>query len=166
MTRQTSEALRAAVHAQQTDVAFIMLLTISSANLSDDIRVCNDAFELLPEAGVRGVVSREQEYIFLPFECLLPAEDDTGIAKAQLSIDNVSREIITSARSAGSAAKVTIEVVLSSDVDTPEVTIPNLRLDDIAYTVHAITANISVEYRDKEPFPYGRMDPSRYPGLH
>ena len=165
MSRNVSEAFKQAVFAQQTSEVFIMLVTISHPSFPDDIRVCSDPFELLPIAGVKGVVSRGDEYIFLPFTVTLPAQDDTGIARANISIDNITRELVQAVRNANSALSITIEVVLSSNVDNPEISVRNFRLDRVTYDALTVSGDISVEYSDLEPFPSGRFTPSYFPGL-
>lgn len=165
MSRPLSNAFKTAVHAQQTSEVFIMLATISHPQFTDDIRLASDPFEDLPDAGVRGVVSRGLEYIYLPFNINLPAQDDTGVARASLSIDNISREIVAAVRSANSALAITLEIVLASDVDTPEVTVQDFRLESVTYDALTVSGDLSVEYYDLEPFPARRFTPSDFPGL-
>ena len=166
MSRNVSNALRAATNAQQTDTAFITLLTITNANLVTPIRVCDDPNQLLPVAGVRGVISRGDEYIYLPFTFSLPAEDDTGIGRASLTIDNISREIVQAVRQAiGSKISLKIEIVLSSDLNTPEVVMSDFILEGIKYDAFTVTGDVTVEYYDLEPFPARRFTPSDFPGI-
>lgn len=166
MSRNVSNALKAASFAQQTDAAYITLLTITNQNLTTPIRVCDDPNQLLPVAGVRGVISRGNEYIFLPFALSLPAEDDTGIGKASLTIDNISREIVLAVRQAiGTKIYMKIEIVLSSDLNTPEVVMDNFILEGIKYDAFTVTGDVTVEYYDLEPFPARRFTPSDFPGI-
>ena len=163
--RQVSTAFKRAVNGQETSEAFILLVTISHSAFTDDMRIASDPFELLPNAGVNGVISRGLEYIYLPFSINLPQQDDTGIARAQLQIDNVDRRIINAVRSANSPLSITLEVVLSSDVDTPEISIEDFRLERVEYDSLVVSGDISVEYFELEPFPAGRFTPSDFPGM-
>ena len=163
--RPLSNAAKHAIYAQQTDEVFIILATISNPNFEDDIRVCSDPYELLPDAGVKGVVSRGQEYIYLPFTINLPAQDDTGVAKASISIDNISREIVSAVRKASSSLGITIEIVLASAVDNVEVSVQDFRLERVSYDAFTVSGDISAEYFDLEPFPARRFTPSDFPGL-
>jgi len=163
--RPLSNAAKAAIFAQQTDEAFITLVTINHPTFTAPVRVASDPYELLPDAGVRGVVSRGEEYLFLPFTIELPAQDDSGAAKARISVDNISREIVAAVRRANSALTITIEIVLASDPDTPEVSIEDFRLDRVTYDALTVSGDISVEYFDLEPFPARRFTPSDFPGL-
>lgn len=163
--RPLSNAAKAAMYAQTTDEVFIILVTINHESFTQPIRVANDPLELLPEAGVRGVLSRGMEFIFLPFSIELPSQDDTNSAKARISCDNISREIVAAVRTANSALSITIEIVLASDPDTLEVSIEDFRLDRVTYDAFTVSGDISVEYFDLEPFPGRRFTPSDFPGI-
>lgn len=163
--RPLSNAAKAAIFAQQTDEVFITLVTINHPTFTTPVRIASDPFELLPVAGVRGVISRGEEFIYLPFVIELPAQDDTGVAKARISVDNISREIVAAVRRATSALLITIEIVLASDPDTPEISIEDFRLDRVTYDALTVSGDISVEYFDLEPFPARRFTPSDFPGI-
>lgn len=163
--RNLSPAAKAAVYAQNTSEAFIMLLTVDHPDFTDPIRITADPFEILPDLGVLGVVSRGNEFVYLPFMITLPTQDDTNISRAKISIDNVSREIVAAVRQATSAVNITVEIVLASDVDTVEVTAADFKLERVQYDVLSVTGDISVEYFDLEPMPAGRFTPSQFPGL-
>lgn len=165
MSRPISNAAKQAMFAQQTSEAFIILLTIDHPDFTDPIRVASDPYEDLPDAGVRGVVSRGMEFMFLPFSIELPQEDDSGVTRATLSIDNISREIVAYVRQASSALNVTVEIVLSSDVDTVEVSVPDFKLERVTYDAFTVTGDISMDYFELEPFPSRRFTPSDFPGI-
>ena len=165
MSRTLSTTARGAMFAQQTDEVFIVLLTISHDSFDDDIRVASDSRESLPVAGVRGVISRGDEYIYIPFDLTLPQQDDTGVSKASISLDNVGRELITAVRSADSAVRIKIEVVLDSAIDTVEITLDDFRLDSIKYNALTVSGDISMDYYDLEPCPKQRFTPSDWPGV-
>lgn len=157
--------LKQAAFAPQTDEVFIILITISGDDLPDTLRVASDPMELLPNAGVRGVVSRGEEYIFLPLDVELPQQDDSGVSRAKITIDNIDRRIVEGARRASRGLSVTIEVVLSSDPDTVEVSVPDFRFENVRYNAFTVTGDISMEYFDTEPLPKGRFNPSKWPGI-
>jgi len=165
LSRTLSNSAKTALYAQQTEVAFIMLVTIDHDNFASPIRICNDPYELLPIAGVHGIVSNGEEYIFLPFSINLPSQDDTGIARANISIDNIGREIVAAVRNADSALSISLSIVLSSDPDTEEVSITDFRLERVQYDALTVSGDISVEYFDLEPFPSRRFNPSDFPGI-
>lgn len=165
MSRNLSNNARRAVFAQQTDVVFIVLLTITQPDLPDVIRIASDPYEILPNAGVRGVVSRGEEYVYLPFDIKLPKADDTGVSKCKISIDNVDRSMVLAVRTATSALRITVEVVLSSDVNNVELSLPDFQMDRAEYDAFTISGDLSLEYYDLEPFPAGRFTPSDFPGM-
>lgn len=165
MSRPLSNAAKQAIFAQQTSEVFIILVTIAHETFDNHIRVCSDPFEVLPDAGVRGIVSRGDEYIFLPFSIELPVQDDSGVARASISVDNITREIVQYVREATSALSITIEVVLASDPDTPEITVADFKLERVTYDALTVSGEISVEYYELEPFPARRFTPSDFPGL-
>jgi len=163
--RNVSSNFKKAVFAQETKEAFICLLTISDPSFVDDIRVCDDPFEVLPTAGVRGVVSRGEEYVYIPFNIELPSQNDSGVARSKLVVDNVSREIVAAVRRATKALSVKIEIVLSSDVDTPEVSFDRFKLERVTYDALQVSGELSMEYYDLEPFPAKRFTASDFPGI-
>jgi len=165
MARTLSATAKAAIFAQTTSEAFIMLVTINHSSFTTPIRVSSDPTQDLPVAAVRGTVSNGVEYIFLPFAINLPTQDDTGLARAQISVDNISREIVAAVRGADSALSIDIDIVLSSDPDTVEVNIADFRLDRVTYDAFTVSGDISVEYFDLEPFPTKRFTPADFPAL-
>lgn len=160
-----SNTLKEAVFAPQTDEVFIILVTVEGDDLTQPIRIANDPMQLLPSAGVRGVISRGEEYVYLPLDIQLPQQDDTGIARATLTIDNVDRRIVEGARRASQGLSVTIEIILASDPDTVEVSVPDFRFEKVRYDALTISGEISLEFFDLEPFPSGRFTPSKWPGI-
>ena len=165
MSRNLSDNARRAAFAQQTDVAFIILITITHPDLSDTIRLCNDPLMDLPSAGVKGVVSRGEEFVYLPFNFVLPKSDETGIAKAKLSIDNIDLSMVVAVRTATSSLRVLVEVILSNDPNNVEIALPDFQLDSATYDAFTISGDLSMEYYDLEPFPKDRFTPSQFPGL-
>lgn len=170
MPRALSVTARGAVFAPETDEVFILLLTISHADLSAPIRVTPDQKEVLPIASAlnpdtRGVISRGQEFIGFPFEITLPNEDEDQSPRAQLRIDNVSREIVRAVRSIRSPADVTVEIVLASEPDTVETALEGFQMRSVTYNALTVEGDLTVEQFDLEPYPSRRMTPSNYPGL-
>ena len=165
MSRNLSNEAKHAMYSQSTDETFIVLLTITHPNFAEPIRLASDSFEFLPVAQVRGVVSRGEEYIYLPFSITLPKQDDTGISKASLSIDNIDRRMVQAIRTADSSVSVKAEIVLASDVNNVEITVDKFKLAHITYDAFTISGDLSLEYYDLEPFPYKRFNPSDFPGM-
>ena len=162
-----SANLKQAAYAQETDVAIIVLLTLSSPELQDNIRLCNVPVEKYTELGenVYGCTSNGKKYIFLPFEITLPQDDKTGAVTAKLTIDNVNRQIVMYARQALKPVNIDIQCVLSNNPDYVELEYKDFKLTNVTYDGFTVSGNISVDYLGLEPFPSGRFTPSGFPGL-
>lgn len=165
MSRALSADAKRAIFAPQTDVAFIILLTISHPAFTDDVRLTNDAFETLPVANVWGVVSNGLEYVYAPFNVILPNQDETGVSRASITIENIDRRLVQSIRAADSSLSVSIQIVLSSDVDSVELTADDFKLERVTYNAIDISGDLTLEYFDNEPVPWARFTPSNFPGM-
>lgn len=165
MSRQLSAAAKQAIYNQQTDEVFAILMTIDHPNFTQPILVSSDNGVILPSAGVRGTLSRGKEYVFLPFTIELPTQDDTGIARARISIDNIDRQMVNAVRSANSALKIKIEIVLASTPDVVEVVMDDFQINQVTYDALTISGELSLEYYDLEPYSKLRFTPSNFPGM-
>lgn len=165
MPRILSNTARRAMYAQESSEVWITLITISHPNFVEDIRVCDDATELLPVAGIRGIVSRGDEFMYVPFSLTLPSSDDTGVATAVLSIDNIDRRVIKAVREADSALAVKIEIILASDPESVEIEIDDFRLAIVPYDAFTVSGELTQEYYELEPFPHQRVTPSNFAGV-
>lgn len=162
-----SENLRQAAYAQDTDIAVIVLLTLSNDDMEEPIRVCSAPVEKFTDLGenVYGVTSNFNRFVFLPFEIELPQDDKTGAVSAKLTIDNVTREIVQYARQTRNVLNVTLQVVLSNNLDYIELEYKNFKLRNISYDGLTVSGDLSIDYLGLEPFPAGRFTPSGFPGL-
>jgi len=163
--RQVTQQFRRESYRPNTKEVYTMLMTVAHPSWVDDIRVASDNSVLLPDAGIRGVISRGKEYLFLPFEIELPSQDETGISKCSISIDNVDRIIVAAVRGAVTPPMVTLEVILTSAPDTVEISYTDFRLDRVGWDAFVVTGEISLEYFDAEPFPWARVTPADFPGI-
>lgn len=160
-----SQNFRREAFARETGEVLIALITITADNLTQPIYVASDAYEMLPVAGVYGVVSRGQEYIYLPFSMETPRDDSTGLVNAKIQITNVSRDIIAAVRTAQRGIRMKFEMVISSDVDYVEDSFDGLELVDVSYNALMIEGNLNVDYFSREPFQSASYTPGNTPGL-
>ncbi|MBP5698216.1 MAG: DUF1833 family protein [Alphaproteobacteria bacterium] len=162
-----SNNFKRAAYAQETNVAVIVLLTLSTPDLPDTIRVCNVPVEKFTDLGdnVLGLVSNNQRYLFLPFEIELPQDDKTGAVSAKLRIDNVNRQIVQYARQSKKPINVNIQVVLSNNLDYVEMESNDFKLSNVTYDGFSVSGNLTIDYLGLEPFPCGRFTPSGFKGL-
>ena len=162
-----SNNFRQAAFAQETDVAVIVLLTLSTPDIKEVVRICNVPMEKFADLGenIYGVVSNGQRYLFLPFEITLPQDDKTGAVDAKLSIDNVNRQIVQYARETKKPVNVNVQCVLSNNLNYVELEFNNFKLTNVKYDGFKVEGDLSIDYLDLEPFPCGRFTPSGFPGL-
>jgi hypothetical protein len=165
MSRNVSTNLIEAVNASETDEAFIILVTIDHADLSEPIRITTDPYEDVDGNDTMGVISRGNNFIALPFELILPNEDEDQSPMAKIKIDNISREIVEAVRTITSPADFSIEIVLASDPDTVEASWTGFQLRNVRYDAFVVEGELTIEQFDKEPFPEGKFTPSAFPGL-
>lgn len=156
MTRTTSATFKAAVFAQETGEAFILLITISHDDLDDDIRVCSDGQQ---------VTSNSLDYEAFPFQLTLPEVTEDGPPRARLVIDNVDKQIVEAVRTITTPPTVKIELVLASDPDTVEASFDDFVLRNIQYDMLTVQGELLLEVFETEPFPSAGFYPSNFPGL-
>ena len=156
MSRNITFAARAALNAPETGEAFLILLTISHAQLPLPIRVTSDAV---------ATASRGESFVPFPFELSLPDDNDGRSPEARLVIDNIDRQIVRAVRLLPSAPLVLIEIVRAAEPDTVEARFEDFRLTDVSYDSQAVEGNLTVEDFTAEPFPAFLFSPGLFPGL-
>lgn len=162
-----SDNFRQAAFAQETDVAVVVLLTLSTPDIKEVVRICSVPMEKFSDLGenIYGVVSKGQRYLFIPFEITLPQDDKTGAVDAKLTIDNVNRQIVQYARETKKPVNVNVQCVLSNNLDYVELEYNDFKLTNVNYDGFKVEGNLSIDYLGLEPFPCGRFTPSGFPGL-
>jgi hypothetical protein len=156
MSRTVTQAFKQAVFAEETEEAFLILLTIDHTDLSAPIRVVDN---------MQDITSRGDLFVGFPFEIALPSDTDDGPPRARLRIDNVDQSIVQALRSISSAPSVHMELVRASDPDTVEADFPDFELKVGRYDVLTVEGELGQESYLAEPYPAGRFDPARFPGL-
>ena len=151
-----SSTFKQAVFAGETGEAFILLLTISHAQLAAPIRVAHNS---------QDVTSRGNVFAAYPFQIDLPAQDPERPPRVRLAIDNVDLAIVRSLRSISSPPAVTLEVVLASAPDTVEAGPFAMTLAGATYDANAIEGDLAFEDVLNEAFPGDRFTPANFPGL-
>lgn len=156
MSRSPSLAARAALNAPETGEAFLILLTLSHAQLPEPLRVTSDAVE---------TISRGNSFAPFPFELSLPDDDGDRSPEARLTIDNIDRQIVRAVRSLPSAPAVLIEIVRAADADTVEARFEDFKLTNVSYDSQVVEGYLSIEDFTAEPFPAFLFSPGLFPGL-
>lgn len=154
--RTVSSAAHAAIYAAQTDAAFLMLLTVSHADLDAPIRVTSD-----------GVATTHGGQTYNPwsFAIALPFERDDQLSATRLVIDAIDHSIVIALRSITSAPTVELKVVLASSPDTIEAGPFTFTLKNAAYDVATVEGDLAFEDILNEGFPGGSFVPTSHPGL-
>lgn len=156
MSRNISVVALRAMFESQTDEVFLVLLAIAHPDLASPLNVVNNTQDI--ESG--GVT-----YTAFPFQIKLQGETEDQITSAQLSIDNVTREIVAAIRSITSAPTVTMRIVLASQPDTVEVGPVDFVLRDVSYDAQTVSGTLGYEDRLDAHIPKDRFTPELFPGL-
>jgi hypothetical protein len=143
------------MHAQETGEVWLVLLTISHADLATPIRVVNNNED---------IVSRGNTFLAFPFEIVLPGQDPDSAPKAQIRFDNVERTAIPAIRGLTSAPSVLIEVILASAPNSVEISFDGMKFVGVNYSATIIEGELQFEVLYSEAIT-AQMTPSRFPGL-
>jgi hypothetical protein len=156
MSRPLSTAAKNSIYAQETILAWLIILEIDHADLGSPIRVVNNDVD---------IVSNGDTYSAFPFQVTLPDEREDRPPVVRLVIGNVDLQIVTAIRSITSAPTVDLSVVTSNDYDTLEVGPLSFSLKDISYDSLVVEGSLVYEPILDEPYPSNRFIPSSFPGL-
>ncbi len=155
MSTRSQDFIRSA-YAAQTDDVWLVLLTISHSDLSDDIRVVNNTED---------VTSRSNLYVKFAFDLSLPIDSNERTPAAELRIDNVSSEIAQAVRSISTAPSVKIEIIRAAEPDSVELAMDGFFLRDVRWDVSTVSGTLVLDDIDTEPYPAGIFSPASFPGV-
>lgn len=172
LSRLSPEAIRA-MFSSESDETLVMLLTIyNPANETQVVFRFADNYTqritslTTDEEVIYGVPSRGQDYVFLPMEVSLPAEQDTGVGTCKLTLQYVTREAIELIRTElTKPTKVQLELVLSGSPNTVEAIFPGFYITSATYNADSINFDLTMINLAREPFPCYNFIPSYFPGL-
>lgn len=159
MSRTTSSAFKAMAHAQETGEALLALVTISHASIvGGPLRFVQD---------LQPLTSNGKVYTAFPFQIRLPEDTDDGPAKVLLTIDNIDRSITTAIRSMApsSPPTVTVDLVVASQPNVVEMSIPDLTLRHVSGDAFLIEGELVMDEEDLQPYPEGSFTPNDFSGL-
>ena len=156
MNRTLSPQTLEAINAPETGDAFLILMTISHADLAVPIRVTSDGID---------TQSRGNSFTAFPFELSLPDDEDNKAPRARLVLDNVDRSIVRAVRSLTSSPTILIEIVRAAAPDTVEAKFEDFRFTNISYDARTVEGDLGIEDFTAKPFPAAAFSPSLFPGL-
>ncbi len=164
--RTTSTLFTSAVNSRETGEVFTILLTIDEDSLDEPIRVSTDNKDtfLVDGETVRGTISRGENFIFFPMKISLATDKDGVPPTMQISVENVSRDLIAAIRNMNTPPTMLVEVVLASQPDTVEASFSNFKMSSADYDAGWITGTLSKEHFYNEPYPGIQILPSNFPG--
>jgi hypothetical protein len=164
--RDVSDAFRSALYAQETDEVPICLLTVTHESLDEPIYISSDpTTRLSDDPLVYGTESRGEQYIFLPFEFTLPDDKSDTAPRVQLTIDNIDHTLVALLRTFATPPSVKLEIIMASDPETVEITVPVLQMSDATIEHHTISNTLVADPLINEPHPAGQFTPGAFPGL-
>lgn len=166
MSRTLSSTALQSIFAQETDEVWITLLEISHPDLASDLYISSDPTTTLG-SGEYGTTSNSQDYTFLPFSLTLAPQNENLIARARLTIDNVSRDLIAAViEASNSPPVVNIKIVLASDPDTVEFQFLSLNMNNVNADATTLEADLFPKILQGEAFPSESFTFADFPGLY
>ena len=166
MSRALSSAFVAAMNAQETAEVIIALLTFTHDMLSTPLRISSDpTVRISDDPLLYATTSRGNDFIFLPISFSLPDDKGDVPPSVTITLDNVSRSMVTILRSIPTPASVLMEIVLGSSPNTVEISLPAMQLSTVTIDETSISAQLEVDHLVTEPHPAGIFTPGSFAGL-
>lgn len=162
----TPEALKA-LFSPDSDDTLITLLTLTGSNLTETIRLADGYTQRISETDddiEYGVISAGVTYRFLPFNIELPSEEDANL-NCSITLNDVTRSLLPEIRKLTTAPNVQIDLVLASNPDYVEISLGDFYLGNISYAGDSISANLTVQSYENEPFPSGTFTPGYFQSM-
>lgn len=142
--------------APQSDDPFLMLVTLSHKDFSEDILLVNNSED---------VVSRGKTFIGFPMLIGLPIDDNESERKVTIQFDNASLQLIEAIRSVATQIDVKIEAILASKPDVVEIEIGELKLRNAGYDTTSITGNLNYDDFLNTALTSEKYEPANFKGL-
>lgn len=173
LTSMSPEAIRA-VFSPDMDSELIFLLTMYDPTTGlPTVRLADGFTQRLTQAPYvetdsevyYGVVSRSEQFLFLPMDLSLPSEEEAQAPKCSLTLRDVTRYVTPLIRSISGPPKVKMELVLSKTPDTVEASFVGFYINSFTYSSDTVTAELSMIDYEREPFPMHSFTAPYFPGL-
>jgi hypothetical protein len=148
--------MQQSIYAAETGDTFIILLTLSHADLAASICVTSDAVT---------TVSNGTNFLPFPFDLVLPNDLDAKSYRAKLVIDNIDRSIVQAVRSLTTATTVLMQIVRAAAPDVIEAQFVDFKLTNVSYDAYRVEGDLTVEDFTAEPYPAAIFSPGLFPGL-
>jgi hypothetical protein len=162
------EAIRQAF-TPEADSDFFKLLTLYQPDGVTVMQRLSDGFTQriseTEEDVVYGVVSRGQNYMFLPMSLNLPNEDEVNAPRVSIVMYDVTSHLTPIIRTVTRPVKVKLEVILSKTPDIIEIVYDDFYIGNFTYSANQVSAELTMPSLEREPFPMYTFSPRYFPGL-
>lgn len=156
MSRALSVTGYESLFEEETDEAWLILLTIDHEDFEEPIRVV---------ANTENVVSNGNLFVAYPFELTLPTSSGETLATTKVRVSNVDRTIVQTIRSTESAPSALIQICLASDPDVIEADFEGLQMAKTEYDALTVEGEFSYQNSFASGFPAHRYTPRNCPAL-
>lgn len=159
MSRALSTLFKTMGNAQETGEVLLALVTIDSPSIiGGPLRIVQD---------LQNITSNGNVYTAFPFEIRLAGDSDDGPAKIMLTVDNIDRTMAAAIKGIppSTPPTVKVEIVIASQPDVVEISMPNLLLKNVTGDAFRIDGELWMDEEDLMPFPEGSFTPPNFPGL-
>ena len=159
-----------AIFSPESDSDLLFLLTIYDPADGTTVvtRLCDGFTQRISETAdevVYGVVSRSQDFMFLPMEISLPTEEEAQAPRCSIVLRDVTKYVIPIVRTIVGPPKVKMELVLSKTPNTVEASFTGFYISNFSYNADSVTAELSMIDYEREPFPMHSFTPAYFPGM-
>lgn len=155
MSNTLSPALLAQLYAQESDVPFLMLITLTHPSFPP-IRLVNNS---------ENIISNGETFSSFPMRIRLPVDDGETTREVSIEFDNVSRELIDELRTVTTPIDVKLEMVLASNPDYIQVTLDELKMRNVSYNKSTVNARLYLDSFLNVELTSEKYTPKSYPGL-
>lgn len=156
MSRPLSTAALQAAMAQNTNEAFILLVTFVHAPTLETYRCCLNTEDITSNGNV---------FTATYFEITLPEDGDRAPAGCQITVDNVDRRLVGLLRKITEPLQVTVQVVLASQPNVIEMEFTDLVLREAQWDEYKISGMLASEDPLNQVFPGHLYDQKSFPGI-
>lgn len=155
MSNQLSPALLAQLYAQESDVPFLMLVTLTHSSFSP-IRLVNNS---------ENIVSNGETFTAFPMRIRLPMDDGESTREVSIEFDNVSLTLIDELRTVTTPIDVKVDMILASNPDDIQISLDELKMRNVTYNKQIVSARLYLDSFLNVELTSERYSPKLYPGL-
>lgn len=155
MSNQLSPALLAQLYAQESDVPFLMLVTLTHPSFPT-IRLVNNSED---------IISNGETFTAFPMRIRLPMDDGESTREVSIEFDNVSLTLIDELRTVTTPIDVKVDMILSSNPDDIQISLDELKMRNVTYNKQIVSARLYLDSFLNVELTSERYSPKLYPGL-